>query len=197
MTIGLSALLDEIRAIALTGLHYSHDDYDRERYERLLQLTANEYASESVSPQDLITAFRKDIGYITPKVGCSAAIFNEEGHMLLVKRSDNGKWGLPAGFCEVNQTPRDNLKREIREETGLEADVGELLDVFAVLPGQYGQPHSLYALLFACSVTGGTLTTSHETPIVGYFDHHLITDWHFDHQQRAARAYHYWLSNRT
>lgn len=190
----IAALLDELRSIAQLGLNYAQDPYDRERYERLMRLAVTEYASISgLAEAEIDDRFRQELGYVTPKVGCAAGIFNEQGQILLVMRSDNGRWGLPAGFCEVNQTPRENMKREVREETGLEVEVGALIDVFSVLPGAYGQPNTLYALVFFCKATGGTLTPSHETPVVGYYDHRLITNWHFDHEQRAERAYQYWL----
>lgn len=189
-----AAFLDELRSIAQLGLNYSHDPYDRERYERLMRLAVTAYAAITEIPESELTErFGRELGYITPKVGCAAAIFNEAGQVVLVKRSDNGRWGLPAGFCEVNQTPRQNLQREVREETGLEVEVGHLVDVFSVMPGEYGQPNTLYAIVFLCTVTGGALQPSHETPVVGYFDHHSITDWHFDHQERVERAYQFWL----
>lgn len=190
----VAALLDELRAIAQLGLNYAQDPYDRERYERLMRLAVTEYASVTgLAESEITERFRREIGYVTPKVGCAAGIFNQKGEVLLVKRSDNGRWGLPAGFCEVNQTPRDNLKREVREETGLAVEVGPLVDVFSVLSGEYGQPNTLYSIVFLCTVMGGELTPSHETPVVGYYDHRTITDWHFDHQKRVERAYQYWL----
>ena len=190
----IAALLDEVRSIAQLGLNYAQDPYDRERYERLMRLAITEYSAiTGLSEIEIGDRFRKELGYITPKVGCAAGIFNEQGQALLVKRSDNGRWGLPAGFCEVNQNPRENLKREVREETGLEVEVGSLVDVFSIMPGDYGQPNTLYALVFVCKVTGGVLTPSHETPVVGYYDHKTIVDWHFNNGQRVERAYHYWL----
>jgi len=190
----IAALLDELRSIAQLGLNYAQDPYDRERYERLMRLAVTEYSDiTGLSENEIGERFRQELGYVTPKVGCAAGIFNEAGQMLLIKRSDNGRWGLPAGFCEVNQTPRENIKREVWEETGLDVEVGALIDVFSVLPGEYGQPNTLYALVFLCKAIGGTLTPSHETPVVGYYDHKTITDWHFDHGRRAERAYEYWL----
>jgi ADP-ribose pyrophosphatase YjhB (NUDIX family) len=190
----IAAVLDELRSIAQLGLHYSKDPYDRERYTRLMRLAQTEYSAITGLTEDAIgERFRQEIGYVTPKVGCAAGIFNEQGQALLVKRSDDGLWGLPAGFCEVNQTPQENMKREVREETGLEVDVGSLVEVFSVMPGDYGQPNTLYALVFLCKVTGGVLTPSHETPVVGYYDHKTISEWHFDHGLRVERAYQYWL----
>src|SRR3978361_309484 len=100
-----------------------------------MQLAQTEYSAITGLTEDEIgERFRKEIGYVTPKVGCAAGVFNEQGQALLVKRSDDGKWGLPAGFCEVNQTPQENMKREVREETGLEVEVGSLVEVFSVMP---------------------------------------------------------------
>lgn len=189
-------LLDEIRAIGQLGLNYSDDPFDRERYERLLRLASKEYADISGLPEAEVDAlFRRELGYITPKVGCNGAIINPQGHFLLVKRSDNGKWCLPGGYAEVGLSPQENCRREVWEETGLEVEVGDLVDVFHALPGQYDQPNTVYIILYLCTVTGGTLTPSHETPVVGFYDHTTVTDWHTNHAQRVERAYKYWIKN--
>ncbi|MBZ0289569.1 MAG: NUDIX hydrolase N-terminal domain-containing protein, partial [Anaerolineae bacterium] len=196
MPTSILALLDEIRAIGQLGIHYAENPFDRERYERLLRMASQEYAAISGLPENDVDAlFRRELGYITPKVGCNGAVFNPQGHVLLVKRSDNGRWGLPGGYAEVNLSPQDNCRREMWEETGLEVEVGDLVDVFHALPGQYDQPNTIYILLFLCTVTGGTLTPSHETPIVGFYDHTTITDWHTNHADRVDRAYKYWIKH--
>lgn len=77
-------ILEEIRAIAQLGLNYSTDIYDRERYERLLSIASSEYGSLSdLQPEVISDRFRAELGYITPKVGVSAAIFNSQGRVLL------------------------------------------------------------------------------------------------------------------
>jgi len=195
----VSALLEELRAIALTGLHYNQNDpYNHERYERLLRLTANEYAAlTGLELEQIVAQFRRETGYITPKVGVCGAVFNPAGQVLLVRRSDNGRWALPGGYAEVNYTPQENLARELREETGLEVSVNELVDVYTAQPGQY--PHvvqTTYTLFFRCTVIGGALTPSHETPELGYFDHTAIENWHMNHRQRADRAYALWQADK-
>jgi len=190
----LLALLDELHAIAQLGLNFAENPYDRERYQRLLDISVEQYAVLTGLPPMVINdRFRQELGYITPKVGCAGAIFNDEGHLLLIKRSDNGKWGLPGGYAEVNRSPQDNLYRELREETGLEVEIISLVDVYHVLPGQFDwQPHTVYSLVYLCRATAGELTPSHETPEVGYFDHTTISDWHSNHQMRAEQAYARW-----
>ena len=89
------SLLDELRSIAQLGLNYSKDNYDRERYERLVELASHEYEALSGIPAgEIEKRFRKELGYITPKVGVSASIFDDKGYQLLVKRTDDFSWCL-------------------------------------------------------------------------------------------------------
>ena len=78
------SLLDEIQAIARNGLHFTASTYDRERYERLMSLATRTYSELLEVPDETIRArFLSETGYITPKVGADAAIFNESGEILL------------------------------------------------------------------------------------------------------------------
>lgn len=191
------ALLDEIRAIAQLGLNYSLNPYERERSERLLRLAAGEYSQiTGLSEEEIIARFRQELGYITPKTGCNGAVFNDNGKVLLVKRSDNGKWCLPGGYAEVNMSPEENCRREVWEETGLRVEVGQLVGVFYVLPGEYDQPNTNYIMVYLCKAIDGTLTPSHETPQVGYYDFKAITDWHTNHRERVEQAYQCWSASR-
>jgi ADP-ribose pyrophosphatase YjhB (NUDIX family) len=193
----LLTLLDEIRAIALNGLLYSpHNSYDIDRYTRLLHLAAQHYSPIVDLPAGVVLeTFRRDMGAITPKVGGNGAIFDDEGRVLLVKRSDNGRWCLPGGYAEVGLTAQENVTREVREETGLEVEVGKLVDLFCVQPSGIS-PHLHYVFVYLCQVTGGTLAPSHETPELGYFDPAQITDWHSTHQERVQRALAMWRASR-
>ena len=71
------SLLDEIQILARNGLNYSTDRYDRERYERLLEISTNTYSELLDLPEELIAErFHDELGHITPKIGADAAIFN-------------------------------------------------------------------------------------------------------------------------
>ena len=83
-------LLDELQTIARTGLNFTESPYDRERYERLLQLAVEYYGQAlDLPPADVRARLAQELGYITPKVGAEAGIFDEEGRILLVQRSDD------------------------------------------------------------------------------------------------------------
>ena len=63
----------------------------------------------------------------TPRhsVSVAAAIFDDSGEkVLLIKRRDNGNWEPPGGVLELDETIEDGLRREVREETGAEIEVG-------------------------------------------------------------------------
>lgn len=196
MTQSILFLLEEIRAIAQLGLNYTSDHYDRERYEKLLHLASTQYAQlTDMGSEEIFTRFRKELGHITPKIGVSAAIFNQEGHLLLVKRTDDYTWGLPCGWTEVNESPQESLIREVREETGLEVTVGEIIRLGCRKPGHpgYNSPHTSYHLQFHCCVVGGGIRGSYETTDVGYYDSTTITNWHPDHEIEAKMARDFWL----
>lgn len=93
MDVDLLSLLDELRAMAQTGLAYTDDPYDRERYNRLLELVETYYGETLDLPESEVrTRLAAELGYVTPKVGASAAIFDNDGRQLLMKRPDSGTW---------------------------------------------------------------------------------------------------------
>lgn len=186
------AMLEEVRAIAQLGLLYATDPFDRRRYQRLLALACEEYADLSGLPAgEVMQRFRAELGYITPKVGVDAAIFDVHGWLLLTRRADDGLWCLPCGWAEVCETAEETLRREVLEETGLQVEVGPLIDVFCRMPGEMG-PHTSYHILYHCLPTGGRLAVSEESLEVAFLDHTRVTCWHKDHGARAERAQRYW-----
>ena len=68
-----------------------------------------------------IKKLRKLIGhrkFIHP--GARIIVENEEGQILMIRRRDNGNWGIPAGGLEEKETIRECIIREVKEETGLD-----------------------------------------------------------------------------
>jgi ADP-ribose pyrophosphatase YjhB (NUDIX family) len=185
-------LLEELRGIAQLGLVYAADPFDRRRYERLLELACREYADLSDLPAgEIMDRFRAELGYITPKVGVDAAVFDDRGRLLLTRRADDGLWCLPCGWAELAETAQESLRREVLEETGLEVQVRSLIEVFCRRPGDMG-PHTSYHILYHCVPVGGGLAVSDESLEVGFHDHTAVTEWHQDHRERAERAHRFW-----
>jgi ADP-ribose pyrophosphatase YjhB (NUDIX family) len=136
--------------------------------------------------------FAAELGYITPKVGADAALFNKAGEILLVRRADDGQWCLPCGWVEPNETPSNAAVRETKEETGLDVRVIQFVDVFTRLPNTGHGPHTAVAVVYLCEITGGTLTTSHESPELQYWNIEEVPGWHELHEQYAREAFKVW-----
>jgi ADP-ribose pyrophosphatase YjhB (NUDIX family) len=189
------SLLDELRVLAQNGLHFASNPYDRERYERLMELATQTYSELLDVPKETIRArFQNDLGYVTPKVGADAAIFNENGEILLMKRADNGRWCLPCGWVEPNEKPIDAVVREVREETGLDVQVKQLVGVFTRMPSAKNGPHTMVAVVHMCEVSGGQLTLSHEGSALRYWPIEEVRDWHATHERYARAAHTLWRS---
>ncbi len=191
------SLLDEIQTIARNGLHFTSGTYDRERYERLMRLTTQTYSELLQVPDETIRArFLSETGYITPKVGADAAIFNESGELLLMERSDGSGWCLPCGWVEPNEKPVKAVIREVQEETGLEIEIKQLVGVFTRMPGAQNGPHTMIAVVHLCEVVGGELTLSHEGSALRYWPIDEIQGWHANHERYARAARKVWQAER-
>jgi ADP-ribose pyrophosphatase YjhB (NUDIX family) len=148
-------------------------------------------------PNEKIRArFLREIGYITPKVGADAAIFNTGGEILLMERADGSGWCLPCGWVEPNEKPVEAVIREVREETGLEIEVKQLVGVFTRMPSATNGPHTMIAIVHLCEVVGGTLTLSHEGSALRYWSIDEVQDWHATHERYARAAFEMWRSER-
>jgi ADP-ribose pyrophosphatase YjhB (NUDIX family) len=160
----------ELRALAQTGLAFSRDPYDRERFERIRELAAAVIAQGSgAAAEVLLERFRQEAGYATPKVDVRAAAF-AEGRVLLVREISDGAWTLPGGWADVNQTPSQCVVREVAEESGYQARALKLAAVHDYQ--KRNRPHhldSIYKMFFICELTGGSARASVETSEVAFF----------------------------
>lgn len=99
--------------------------------------------------------------------GVAAVIFNEIGQVLLVKREDNGLWGLPSGHVEAGETVEEAVVRELREETGLIISVQKLVGVYSDPVSQIfaypsGKTTHFVTLCFLCNITGGGVKVDYQ-----------------------------------
>jgi ADP-ribose pyrophosphatase YjhB (NUDIX family) len=135
--------------------------------------------------------FARDVGYVTAKVGADAAIFDEHDRILLVRRVDDDRWGLIAGWVDANETPERTVVREIAEEVGLVAEVDGLVGVFAREAGVHDNPHSVVSVVYLCRVISGTLRAQpHEVREIAWraIDEVDADAWHHHHEMLARAA---------
>jgi ADP-ribose pyrophosphatase YjhB (NUDIX family) len=163
----------EVQATAQSGLAFSKDPYDIERYQALTALAARMMAARSDGSAPALAAlFAAEGGYATPKVDVRGAVFDAEGRILMVREAvDQDRWTLPGGWADVNQTPAQCVVREVLEESGYRVRVVKL----AACWDRGAQGHhpaglwSIVKLFFLCEVTGGAPATSLETSEVAFF----------------------------
>jgi 8-oxo-dGTP diphosphatase len=97
------------------------------------------------------------------RIGVFALIFDENQRILLAHRRDIDWWNLPGGGMEHGETVEDAVRREVREETGLEVEVKYLV-------GVYSKPQKQEVVLtFNCRATGGVLIPTEESRACSYF----------------------------
>jgi ADP-ribose pyrophosphatase YjhB (NUDIX family) len=96
-------------------------------------------------------------------VSVAAAIFDESGdNVLLIKRRDNGKWEPPGGVLELDETIEEGLRREVREETGAEIEVGPLTGVYK------NMRLGILALVFRAAIESAPRESTQEAVAVGW-----------------------------
>jgi ADP-ribose pyrophosphatase YjhB (NUDIX family) len=166
----------ELQAIAQTGLHFSESEYDRERYQRILEISIEIFAKHSgASPGLIHRLFENQSGYATPKVDVRGVVFRDDKLLLVQERSD-ALWTLPGGWADVNDSPAEAVEREIAEESGFQAKAEKMLAVFdrAKHPHEPPFPFHVYKLFILCRLEGGEAKTSWETTGVEFFGENEI-----------------------
>lgn len=112
-------------------------------------------------------------------VGAGVLVFDARGRVLLLRRSDNGCWGVPGGMTEPGETVEDTARRETREETGLEVSGLSLFGVFSGPELHYRYPngdevHNVSVVYTAGHVAGSVRLAPEEHAEFGYFDLHAL-----------------------
>src|SRR5690242_11309734 len=120
-----------------------------------------------------------DIQPARHSVSVSGVIPDDHGRVLLIRRRDNQHWEPPGGVLELAETIHDGLRREIREETGLDIEPGPLTGVYK------NMPRGIVALVFRCKITGGHLTPNDEVTAFRWADETDIR--HLTSQAYAVR----------
>lgn len=103
-----------------------------------------------------------------------AFVRNGAGQVLMIRRSDNGRWALPGGGHDVGESISDTVVREVREETGIEVEVVDLSGIYTdpghVMRYDDGEVRQQFSLCFRARPLGGELRTSEETTQVRWVD---------------------------
>ena len=192
---------EALAAIARTGLGFTQNLYEQERFEEVLHIAADirAQAADGPQPETQVDEWMKSVGsgvpgYVTPKIAIGAVVGNDDGELLLIQRSDSGVWLFPTGWADPGYSAAEIAEKEVLEETGIEA---EAVRLNSVLDGvQHGMSRfPMYSLVFQCRMTGGVLRPHPlECSDQGFFAEGAlpeplagVRDW-ADHAFRAIRG---------
>ena len=160
----------EIQALAQTGKRYSVNDFQTERYERLMEIAAEIVAAANgVEPEPIARDFKAQTGYATPHIDVRGAVFRD-GKLLMVRERIDGGWTMPGGWADVGDVPSEAAEREVWEEAGFRVKARKVVGVYDAnrVDGWISLYHS-YKLVFLCDLLSGEASPSNETSEVGFF----------------------------
>jgi ADP-ribose pyrophosphatase YjhB (NUDIX family) len=190
---------DRLRDMAAAGLKYAQNIYDHERYAAIQQIAVEMLALAAARPLAEIEPLREAIfSRASPLLAGTAAVIDDDGEILLMRRSDNRLWNMPGGILEVGETPAAGVVREALEETGVRCEPVALVGVYDNRLWETGVIQHLYKFTFLCKpLDGGQVreTPSHaiETLEIGWFAEDALPDDLFaGHVQRVRDAFRVW-----
>jgi 8-oxo-dGTP pyrophosphatase MutT (NUDIX family) len=182
--------MDKIRGIAVEGLNYANNVYDRERYTQLLEIVASMYGAYLQAPEEaLLSRFREELGSCTPKIGVNVAVHTTSGQLLALRRSDDQSWCLPCGWVAIGEAAEEAAERETLEETGLRVRVQGTIDLHMKGPQENKfLHHQLNVLLIAAVIEEQQVIVSEEHSEYDWISKPEGKIWHPGHLEHAACA---------
>lgn len=167
----------KLQAIAQTGLEYSKDKFDIERFEQIRALSIeimNEYTD--IDHSKIRTLFANESGYQTPKIDIRAAIFKDD-KILMVREQLDDKWSLPGGWADIDLSIYENIVKESMEEAGAIVIPKRIIaaldrnkhfdDVF---------PYSVYKIFVECDYVEGNYIDNIETSESAFFTRNSLPE---------------------
>ena len=166
-----------IQSISQSGLSFSNDDYDIERYEELRKISAEIIEEHTdLEMKKVMGLFTNERGYQTPKVDVRGVLFYDD-KILMVREKIDDKWSLPGGFCDVGLSPSENIIKEIQEESGYNAIAKKMVALLDLNKHPHPpQPYHYYKIFIQCELVGGQAKTGLETKDVRFFSENNLPE---------------------
>lgn len=167
----------QIQAIAQSGLQYTANPFDADRYRQLIRIAAEIMAVQTdADAGEVLRIFSAQEGYATPKLDVRGVVFQEDRILLVRELLDGGAWTLPGGWIDINEPPSQAVERELREEAGVIVKAVKLLAVYD--RNQHGHPpypFHAYKLFFLCNLIAEATPDPVETSDPSWFAENAIT----------------------
>ena len=183
---------EALAGVARTGLAFTENRYDAERFEEILAIaadirhTADEVEQGGAGARDslvdeLRTQWLRSVGsfhtgYVTPKVAIGAVVGDDQGRILLIQRADSGVWLYPTGWADVGYSASEVAVKEVLEETGVRCEVVRPLAIIDGLRAGFSRV-PLYSIVFHCRALSGEVSAHPlECLDAGWFDRHELPE---------------------
>jgi ADP-ribose pyrophosphatase YjhB (NUDIX family) len=160
----------ELYSLAQAGLAYCKNEFDLERYRKVLEINAEIIASLSTVEQETVShSFSVQAGYATPKIDVRGAVL-QAGRILLVQERSDNKWAMPGGWADVGDSPSAMVAREVWEESGLNVRAAKVVAIYDANRIQPMEFYHSYKIIFLCEYLEGETRPSNETLAADFFD---------------------------
>ena len=160
----------ELQSIAQAGLTFGENQYDRDRYQQIRDLSVeilHEYTD--IDHNKIRDLFASETGYQTPKVDIRAAVFNND-KILLVNEKIDAKWSLPGGWADVNSSVKESAVRECFEEAGAIVKPKRVVAIhLGNLHNNHNYPFTIYKIFVECELIEYRFAENTETLGSGFF----------------------------
>lgn len=167
----------QLHAHAQNGLTYTQNPFDAERYQQILEIAREILSTYTETDMPVMRQLiDSHAGYITPKLDIRGVVF-QDGKILLVKELSDGRWTLPGGWVDINESPSQAVEREVWEESGYEVKANRLMALYD--RNKHGHPayiFHLYKLYIQCDLIGGEPRESKETGGAQFFKENEYPD---------------------
>ncbi|MDF1758434.1 MAG: NUDIX hydrolase [Legionellaceae bacterium] len=167
----LFKLIAELQSISQIGLTFAEIDFDKERYQRISEISLDLMAEFSdKSNDDISQIFSLEKGYPTPNIDVRSFVLKDDKVLLVKERSDD-LWTLPGGYADVSETPSEAVVRETKEESGYDVHAVKLLALWDKLKHDHPLhwPH-IYKCFFHCEILSGEPKENVEISAIDFFD---------------------------
>jgi len=130
----------------------------------------------------------------------TAVVTDPDGRILLIRRRDNDLWALPGGGMDLGESIEETARREVREETGLDVDVTDLIGIYTnphhVMAYDDGEVRQQFSLCYTTRVLGGELAIDDESTDIRWVAPAELADLPM-HPSMRLRIEHYLDRDRT
>ena len=161
----------ELQDLSQCALAYCKDKFDIERFRRIREISAEMAAAVVDMPVETVRGmFCAGTGYQTARLETRAAVIRD-GKILLVQEA-RGKWALPGGWQDYNQTVRENAVKEVLEEAGMTVAPTRLIalhDYHRRNESKVRFPYCICKVFVLCDYISGEFVPNIETLDCGFF----------------------------